>query len=209
MTDQTTGTRERSALGREEALWAEIIRCELDSWRPRSLPARFRPGVQRPHPPFWGSLPLVVAACVLLLTIATFANVTSDVNGVLHHLGGIRELPVPGSTGVGPPTGHQGRGPAGRSGSLASSARTSSLPASGPSPHIARVGTASEPRTTAPSPSAQGPAPLPSPPAPPSSPSSPQSVPPMATPSTPVNPPAGLSAGQPPGAGGNPVPSPG
>ncbi|MDQ6741981.1 MAG: hypothetical protein M3Z97_03600 [Candidatus Dormibacteraeota bacterium] len=208
MTDRTTGSRKRAVLGREEALWAEIIRCELDSWRPRRLPARFHPGAQRKQAPAWGSLPLVVAACVVVLTVATFANLTSDVSGVLHHLAGIRALPVPGVTTGGTPARGQGHGPARGSGSLASSARTNRA-VSGPSPHIARVGTASEPRTTAPSPSAQGPAPLPSPPVPPiPSPTSP-AIPPLATPSMSSDPPAGLSAGQPPGMGGPPVPSPG
>ncbi|MBJ7597617.1 MAG: hypothetical protein JF922_05970, partial [Candidatus Dormibacteraeota bacterium] len=146
MTDQTTGRTDRSILGREEVLWAEIIRCEVDSWRPRRLPARFRPGPRPRRAPVWGGLPLVAAACLVLLTVATFANVSTGVGGVLHHLGGIRPLPVPGSKSGQPPAGDHGHRPAAGSGGAASSARTSKA-AGLPSPHIARVGTASEPRT--------------------------------------------------------------
>jgi hypothetical protein len=207
MTDQATGRAERSVLGREEALWAEIIRCEVDSWRPRRLPPRFRHGQRPRRAPVWGSLPLVAAACLIVLTVATFANVSIGVGGVLHHLGGFRPLPVPGSTSGEPPAGDHGHRPAGGPGGVASSARTSKA-AGLASPHIARVGTASEPRTTAPSPSAQTPVPLPSLPPPPTMAPSPAAVPPLPTPVS-SDPPAGLSAGEPQTVGRYPVPSPG
>jgi hypothetical protein len=207
MTEQKTGREERSVLRREEALWAEIIRCEVDSWRPRRLPARFRPGARPRQAPVWGSLPLVVAVCLIVLTVATFANVSTGVDGVLHHLGGIRPLPAPGSKSGEPPTGPHGQSPAARSGGVPSSARTSKAPGV-TSPHIARVGTASEPRTTAPSPSAQATAPLPSPPPPPTMAPSPAVVPPLPTPVS-SDPPAGLSAGERQTVGGYPAPSPG
>jgi hypothetical protein len=207
VTDQTTPKADRSVLGREEALWAEIIRCEVDSWRPRRLPERFRPGPRPRRAPVWGSLPLVAAACLVVLTVATFANVSTGVGGVLHHLGGIRPLPVPGSQSGEPPAGYHGHRPAAGSHGVASSPRTSKA-AGLPSPHIARVGTASEPRTTAPSPSAPTAVPLPSPPAPPTMAPSPLAVSPLPSPVS-SNPPAGLSAGEPQTVGVYPVPSPG
>jgi hypothetical protein len=207
MTEQVTGRGERSVLGREEALWAEIIRCEVDSWRPRRLPARFRPGAPARQAPAWGSLPFVVAVCLIVLTVATFANVSTGVGGVLHQLGGIRPLPVPGSNSGEPPASHHGQKPATGSGGVASSARTSKATGA-PSPHIARAGTASEPRTAAPSPSAQAPAPLPSLPPPPAMVPSPVVVLPIPTPVS-SDPPAGLSASQRQTVGGYPVPSAG
>lgn len=209
MTDGTSGTPEGSVLGgREEGLWAEIVRCELDSWRPRRLPAHFSPAPQRRRPPALGSLPLVMAACVILLTVATFADVTTNVTVVLENLAVIRTLPVPGAGGGAPAPIRQAPKPATGTGSAASTARTSNATGS-PSPHIARVGTASESRTAAPSPSAQAPAPLPSPPVPQVTRQSPAAMPPPGSPSFPVDPPNGLSAGQPPGRSGSWAASPG
>src|SRR5207245_1443482 len=124
-----------------------------------------------------------------------------------HNLAGMRPLTMPGSTGGEPSTGRHGPTPAAGPRRFAGSLRTSSV-ASSPSPHIARVGTASKPRTTAPSPSAIAPAPLPSPPTLPSISSAP-AIPPLNTPSISSEPPAGLSAGQPLVMGGDPLRSPG
>jgi hypothetical protein len=210
MSDHTTAPGERSQLGREEALWAEIIRCEVGSWRPARLPARFRPGVRRQHSPLWAGLPLAIAATLMVLSVVTLANLSGDVTVVLSNLAGIRLPAPPGSDGGASPAGRHSHGqpPATGAGQAASSARTSGS-ATGPSPHIAQVGTASEPRTTASSPSAGGLAPLPSPPSVPTPLPSAPNVPPLSTPAIPVDPTGGLSAGQPPGGGLIAVPSPG
>jgi hypothetical protein len=191
-----------SALDREEALWAEIIRCEMDSWRPRRLPARFRPPLRRQTPRTrgsWGTLPLVVTVCLVVLAATLLAGVSSGGGSVLPNLAGLRTVTVPRPGGHPALPSARGPGLASTGGRFASSARTSATPSSSPAPQPSQVGTASEPRTTTPSPSAEAPAPLPSLLPLPSPPPTPAIVPPYSTPAISTDPPAGLSAGQPPG----------
>jgi len=200
--------RERSRLGREEALWAEIIRCEVGSWRPSRLPARFRPSARRQHSPLWAGLPLALAASLLLLTVVTFANLSDNVTVVLSNLAAMRLPAAAGSAAGTPPASRHGQAPALGTGRTERSAGSSQV-TSDPSARISRVGTASEPRTTASSPSVGGPAPLPSPPPPPTAVPAAPNVPPLSTPYVPSDPQGGFSAGQPLGGALIAVPSPG
>jgi hypothetical protein len=148
----------------EEALWAEIIRYEVDSWNPRWLPPRFQPHSSRRGGRWWGSLPQVVAVCVLVLVVAALSGFNSNVAGVRDNL-----------TGIHPAANHAGRGHGGapafrdthrpsRSSGPASSTRTGSNPAATSSPPTSQLGTASGPRTISPAPSAEPPMPTSSPP---------------------------------------------
>jgi hypothetical protein len=202
MRDHRATTRRSSSADREEALWAEIIRCEMDSWRPRRLPARFHPPGRRQPPRTlgtWGTLPLVVTVCMVVLAATVLAGVSSAASGVLPSLTGIRTVTAPGSGSQAdqqPPA--RGPGLASTGHGFARPAPTSAVRISSATPQRSQAGTASEPRTTTPSPSAEAPAPLPSLLPFPSPPPTPAIVPPYSTPDISTDPPAGLSAGQPP-----------
>jgi hypothetical protein len=148
----------------EEALWAEIIRYEVDSWNPRWLPHRFQPRSRRGGGRWAGSLPQVVAVCVLVLVVAALSGFNGNIAGVRDNLIGIH-----------PAANHAGRGHGGapafrdtlrpsRSSGLASSARTGSTPTGAPSPATSPLGTASGPRMISPAASAEPPMPTSSPP---------------------------------------------
>jgi hypothetical protein len=188
----------------EEALWSELIRCEIDSWNPRRLPARFRPRNPRPGGAFWGSLPLVVAVCVLILVVAGLASLSNGVGGVLNTLSGVRPDGAPGGRGPGPSATAQYPAAASGAGVAASSARTSQAAAPTPTERGQEAGqdagqdagTASGPRTNPPPPTPEPPAPTPFvPPLPSPLPTIP-GVPPLATPAMSAQPPAVLSADQ-------------
>jgi hypothetical protein len=201
MRDHRPRTDGSSALDREEALWAEIIRCEMDSWRPRRLPARFLPAERRQTPRTrrsLGTLSVMVTVCLLVVTATVLAGVSSGASSVLPNLAGIRTMTVPRPGSHPDLPSPRGPGLASTGGRLASPTRTTAATSSSPAPQPSQVGTASEPRTTTPSPSAEAPAPLPSPIPLPSPPPTPAIVPPYSTPGISTDPPAGLSAGQPP-----------
>jgi hypothetical protein len=146
----------------EEALWAEIIRSEIDSWNPRRLPPRFQPGIPQGGSRVWETRPLALAVWLILLLTA-LTGLSSNAGGVLQKLAGIRQTTAPSTPGQ-------------RAGLATTStrqpahpnrARGSPLPSSpgtaGASPAGAPLGTASAPRTTSPAPGTQSPLPTASP----------------------------------------------
>jgi hypothetical protein len=146
----------------EEALWAEIIRREIDSWNPRRLPARFQPGNPQRPGRFWGTPPLALAVWLILLLTA-LTGLSSNAAGVLQKLAGVRETTAPSTPG-------QRAGLATRSARQPphpnrsrSSPRPTSPGTAGASPAGAPLGTASAPRTTSPAPGTQPPLPTTSP----------------------------------------------
>jgi hypothetical protein len=141
----------------EEALWAEIIRFEIDSWNPRRLPARFQPGTPQPSHRFRGTLPAAFAVWLILL-LAALTGLSSNVGGVLQNLAGVRAASPPGTAGqlADPATG-SGRQPS-RYNRSHSSPRPSALATANTGPAGAPTG-ASSPRTSSPAPGAQPPLP--------------------------------------------------
>jgi hypothetical protein len=142
----------------EEALWAEIIRCEIDSWNPRRLPARFQPGTAQPSHRFRGTLPAAFAVWLILL-LAALTGLSSNVGGVLQNLAGVRAASPAGTAGqlADPATG-SGRQPS-RYNRSHNSPRPSATATAGASAAGAPMGTASPPRTSSPAPGAQPPLP--------------------------------------------------
>ena len=141
----------------EEALWAEIIRFEIDSWNPRRLPARFQPGTPQPSHRFRGTLPAAFAVWLILL-LSALTGLSSNVGGVLQNLAGVRAASPPGTAGqlADPATG-SGRQPS-RYNRSHSSPRPSALATANTGPAGAPTG-ASSPRTSSPAPGAQPPLP--------------------------------------------------
>jgi hypothetical protein len=147
----------------EETLWAEIIRCEIDSWNPRRLPARFQPGNPPESHRFRATLPLAVAAWLILL-LAALTGLSTNVGGVLQNLAGVRAATTPGTPGqLADPATRNTRQPL-RSNRSRSSPGPSSPVTAGASPAGAPLGTASAPRTNSPAAGAQPPLPTTPPP---------------------------------------------
>jgi hypothetical protein len=151
-------------LGPEETFWAEVIRYEVDSWNPHSLPRRFRPPSKRSAGRWWGSLPQLAAVCVLLvLVLAALSGLHSNVAGVRDNVAGVH--PAANQAGRG-----RGRAPASRDArpSLpsqgASPTRTGTTPNGTSSPGDFQLGMASGPRTISPAATAEPPVPTSSPP---------------------------------------------
>jgi hypothetical protein len=142
----------------EEALWAEIIRCEIDSWNPRRLPARFQPGTPQPSHRFRGTLPAAFAVWLILL-LAALTGLSSNVGVVLQNLAGVRAASPPAGAGqLADPAKGSGRQPS-RYNRSRSSPGPSAQATAGAGPAGAPMGAASAPRTGSPAPGAQPPLP--------------------------------------------------
>jgi hypothetical protein len=193
------------SLDPDEALWAEIIRYELDSWNPRSLAPRFHPASSRSSARGWGHLPRVVAVCVLVLMVAALGGFNSNVAGVRDNLAGIHPAANhAGRGGSGAPASRDARRRPGSSG-VASSARTVPTPASALPPGASALGLASGPRAITPAPTTEPPTPTP-PDLPVPSARTPR-LPRLSPPARPVAQPGNLSPDERAGSAGRPEPS--
>ena len=195
-------------LDREEALWTEIIRCEMDSWRPRRLPRHFELRARRASAPKWGTVPLLVTGCLVVLTGALLAGTSTSSGGVLRTLAGMRSAAISGPPAHGAtPLGRAPVRQAPRSVPSGRSVHRGEGGANSAPPSPLQPGRASAARDNTPAPSA-----TPSPPQPtllplPSGAPSPLIVPPNSSPAVSGETPPGVAVAPPPAS--TPTPSSG
>ena len=194
-----------TALDREEALWAEIIRCEMDSWTPR-LPRHFQTRSRQRSGPLLTALPLVVTGCLIVLAAGLLAQTSGSSGAVLHTLAGMRPAAIPGSTAHdAPPPDHRLVRPSSRPAPTGTVRRSGGGGSPSPTPAQPAVATAAREVSPAPSPQPSAP-PLTLVPLPSATPS-PLVIPPISTPAVSGGAPPGVAAVPPPGS--TPTPSAG